>query len=612
MRYEITIALRYLISKQSVREPTIIGLLTIAGLALSTGMMIVVLAVFAGFEGDLRDKILGTHAHVLVTGPEEDVVENPDPLVETILEQPYVNGVSPFVESEVMIASSTNYSGMVVRGLNPQQKRPASDFRAYLIEGDMQWLNDSKQAFSVREAARWDSDNPTLDEIDALQRQIEQTQQEIRRIREQADKGLDIHGDPLPDIHTPTPRDARANTHVKTPSTNDKGEDKADDAMPALPAPHSEAKVQKNRDDELMPSLPGPSTVHGENAQEEDELMPRLPTPSYAKEEADPWDDEDLMPALPAPRKGAKPSLPVTDARDPSLPPLPFASIDGEDNAMETDEHPDLPGILIGTELQDILNVLIGDTVNLITPDGDLGPNGLIPRSRPYRVVGVFYTGFYLYDSGMGVVDIDAARSLLNIPANEVTGIEVRTPDLNNAYRVAESLGGTFAALGRGDLEVRDWRELNHSLFVALKIERMAMAAVLIFFIAISGLLVLLVVWMFVIEKRKEIAILKAVGASRSNILRIFLTQGVTMGIIGAGLGLLLALGFVGIAVYVGIPLNPDDYYIDRLPIEISAWEFVLVTLSALVVTVLATLLPALQAANLDPVTGLRDDQDNN
>jgi len=612
MRYEITIALRYLISKQSVREPTVIGLLTIAGLALSTGMMIVVLAVFAGFEGDLRDKILGTHAHILVTGPEEDVVKNPDPIVDAILEQPNVNGVSPFVESEVMIASTTNYSGMVVRGLNPRQKLPASNFQSYLIEGDMQWLNDSRQAFAVRDPARWDSDNPTFDEIDALQRQIEQTQQEIRKIREQADRGLDIHGEPLPKSASPRTEQAEKTTKNSALSRSEK-ENEA--LMPSLPDPPSKAEAARAGED-LMPDLPAPTT------NDDEELMPSLPAPQHASRavdeaENDAWDDDFLMPSLPPPRKGAKPSLPTTVVDDPTLPPLPDVpwdedAQDSTASAFEEEDHPDLPGIIIGTELQDILNVLIGDTVNLITPDGDLGPNGLIPRSRPYRVVGVFYTGFYLYDSGMGVVDIDAARSLLNIGSDEVTGIEVRTPDLNNAHRVGEALGQQFAGMGLSELEVRDWRELNQSLFVALKIERMAMAAVLIFFIAISGLLVLLVVWMFVIEKRKEIAVLKAVGASRGNIMRIFLTQGVTMGIIGAGLGLLLALGFVGVAVYVGIPLNPDDYYIDRLPIEISAWEFVLVTLSALVVTVLATLLPALQAANLDPVTGLRDDQDNN
>lgn len=598
MRYEITIALRYLISKQSAREPTIIGLLTIAGLALSTGMMIIVLAVFAGFEGDLRDKILGTHAHILITGPDEEVVSNPDPIVEKIREAPNVVGVSPFVESEVMIASQTNYSGMVVRGLDNAQPLPASDFSSYLIEGELDWLSDSRQAFSLRQRAAWDSENPTFDEIEDLQRQISNTQRDIERIRSQAKLGLDVDGNPLPDFEDDSVARNNLDRNID-PETLPNARRNADRDNQA-----------RDDDDALMPALPTPAHVgaDAEDAADNDARMPSLPAPFSERSDADSAaDDAALMPALPPPRQGAKPSLPSTDA-----PPAQARS--DEDAVAESDEdaEPDLPGIVIGTELQSILNVLIGDTVNLITPDGDLGPNGLIPRSRPFRVVGVFYTGFYLYDSGMGIVDIDDARGLLNIPRDEVTGIEVRTPDLHSAYRVADALSASFDAADMDELEVRDWRELNQSLFVALKVERMAMAAVLIFFIAISGLLVLLVVWMFVIEKRKEIAILKAIGATRGNIMRIFLSQGVAMGIVGAGLGLLLALGFVVIAVYVGIPLNPDDYYIDRLPIEVSAWEFVLVTLSALVVTVFATLLPALQAARLDPVMGLRDDQDNN
>lgn len=606
MRYEITIALRYLISKQAAREPTIIGLLTIAGLALSTGMMIIVLAVFAGFEGDLRDKILGTHAHILITGADDEVVTDPEPIVDAVREAQNVTGVSPFVESEVMIASQTNYSGMVVRGLDVAQPMPASDFAAYLIEGDIDWLSDSRQSFALRERADWDSENPTLDDIEELQRQISHTQNEIRRIRSQAEKGLDVDGNPLPDFELNG--DTRKNVD-RVDNTNARRDPSRNTSN------RNRSAADEVDSDDLMPGLPSPSqaAVRAADEQDDEELMPGLPAPSTSGADGsanDPVEDDALMPGLPPPRQGAKPSLPASDADDG---PTPFETSDEDAFAeADVDDAPDLPGIVIGTELQSILNVLIGDTVNLITPDGDLGPNGLIPRSRPFRVVGVFYTGFYLYDSGMGVVDIDDARGLLNIPSNEVTGIEVRTPDLHNAYRVAEAIDGSFEDAGMNDLEVKDWRELNQSLFVALKVERMAMAAVLIFFIAISGLLVLLVVWMFVIEKRKEIAILKAIGATRGNIMRIFLSQGVAMGIVGAGLGLLLALGFVAIAVYVGIPLNPDDYYIDRLPIEVSAWEFVLVTLSALVVTVFATLLPALQAARLDPVMGLRDDQDNN
>lgn len=558
MRYEFTIALRYLISKQSVREPTVIGMLTVAGLAISTAMMIIVLAVFAGFEGDLRDKILGTHAHILVTGPDEDPLENPGPVLEQIQKQPRVVGASAFVESEVMVASTTGYSGMLLRGLQQENERPSGDFSRYLVEGDIAWLRDSKKSLDYRQE-NWGYNGayPTLDDIDDLERQIDEAQRKIEQL-----KGGVI----LPD------------------------EDEDDNDWPKLPGMRT-ARV----DDGIAP---------------DDAMMPALPAPSN-NQDAD--DTSDMaMPALPLPQVGAEPSLPTLDDVT-GMPALPSARSHEPDDAVDAvRQDRDLPGVLIGTKMQETLNVLIGDTINLVTPDGDLGPNGLIPRSRPFRVVGVFYTGFYLYDSNMGVVNIDDARALLNIPDHEVTGIEVQTDDLENAHRVATAID---VMLHKSDdtsqFEVRDWRTLNQSLFVALKIERVAMAAVLIFFIAISGLLVLLVVWMFVIEKRQEIAILKAIGATKMTIMRLFLSQGLLMGLVGAGLGLILALGFVGIAVYVGIPLNPDDYYIDRLPIETNAWEFVLVTLSALVVTVIATLVPALQAARLEPVTGLRDDQDN-
>lgn len=580
MRYEFIIALRYLISKQSVREPTVIGLLTVAGLALSTGMMIIVLSVFAGFEGDLRDKILGTHAHILVSGPDMDVLTNPEPMLGEIEALPNVTGVSPFVESELMISSTKNYSGLIVRGLEIGRPMPASNFGEYLVEGSLDWLTDSRRALEVRATQAWNPENPTFDEIDELQRQIEETRREIENLRSQAEKGLDVHGQPLPD----TDRLVKAPEHVALDGI-DRGQ-AGDLGMPALPLPRT-ARATDEGGDAAMPALPPPPALTIDAEEGEDELA-------------------FLMPPLPPPPSQARPSLPEVDEGAEGLPPLP-----GPTAAEGKDAVADLPGIVIGLELQRLLNVLIGDTVNLISPDGDLGPTGPIPRSRPYRVVGVFYTGFYLYDAGMGVMHIDDVRSLLNIPANEVTGIEVRTGDLNQAERVASSINAALDARGFDNYEVKDWREINRSLFVALKLERVAMGAVLIFFIAISGLLVLLVVMMFVIEKRQEIAILKAIGASRAHIMRIFLAQGVTMGIVGALFGLLLALGFVAVAVYVGIPLDPDRYYIDRLPIEVNPWEFVLVTLSGLVVTVLATLIPAYQAANLDPVAGLRDDQDN-
>src|SRR5699024_8437717 len=213
-------------------------------------------------------------------------------------------------------------------------------------------------------------------------------------------RGADRTSDP-PAVLSPSPRENALRTG--SDSLDVRAQTDADDAlMPDLPAPPS-SKAEAS-EDALMPDLPAPPSSKAET--DEDTLMPGLPAPPSSKADAmlNADADDDLMPALPPPRQGAKPSLPTPDADDASLPPLPFPSADSDDaweDDLDAEEQPELPGIVIGTELQDILNVLIGDTVNLITPDGDLGPNGLIPRSRPYRVVGVFYTGFYLYDSGM-------------------------------------------------------------------------------------------------------------------------------------------------------------------------------------------------------------------
>ena len=552
MRYEYTIGLRYLLSRRSSREPSLIGALTVAGIALSTGVMIAVLAVMAGMEGDLRDKILGTHAHILVSGEEPGVLKNPDAVVDALFDVPGVVGVSPFVETEIMISSSTNYSALVLRGLDVDEPNPASVIASFMTEGDLAWVNDSAKAVAFR-ASFMEERGGILNDLDELTVQIEATRREIENIRRNAALGLDSEGNPIdPDL-------------LEREAEKDRVRD--DNTPP-------EDKSEASSGDALMPGLPAPSTG-------EDALMPGLPAPSTG--------EDALMPGLPAP------------------------SADGDEPAAsapsEVDAPEDLPGIVIGSELQRTLNVLVGDTVNLISPDGDLGPSGLIPRSRPYRVVGVFYTGYYLYDAGMGVVDMDSARSLLDIPADEVTGVEVRTEDLNRASKTAASVRTALLATGHG-YDVRDWRELNRSLFAALQLERVAVSAVLTFIIVISGLLVLLVVFMFVIDKRREIAVLKAIGSSRVSIARIFLAQGLVMGLIGTLGGVALGLAFVGYCTWVGVPLPVEQYYIDRLPVVTSASEVAFVALSALVVTVGATMFPAIQASKLDPVTGLRDDQD--
>lgn len=560
MRYEYIIGLRYLLSRRSAREPSLIGFLTVAGIALSTGVMIAVLAVMGGMEGDLRDKILGTHAHILVSGEELSVIDDPQPVLDRLAEVPGIVGISPFVQTEIMISSATNYSALILRGLPVGQERSASEMASFVIEGDLNWTNDSSKAAEYRRNFR-QSEYGLTGDLEALEEQISATRREIERLRANSERGLDGDGNPLP-------------PEILAMEEKRRLEREAQDRKEAS---ESSVAEEKGALSEETPPIVG----------EDSNLMPSLPAPS----------DSALMPGLPAPMEQVEmPGLPsVVDEF-----PAPVAPNERDEN---------LPGIVIGQELQRTLNVLVGDTVNLISPDGDLGPSGLIPRSRPYRVAGIFYSGYYLYDAGMGVVDVGSARSLLDLSPSEVTGIEIKTSDLNKATKTADSVRAALSTLGNA-YEVQDWKELNRSLFAALQLERIAVSAVLTFIIVISGLLVLLVVFMFVIDKRREIAVLKAVGASRSSIMRIFFAQGLVMGLVGTVGGLILGLSFVAYCIWVGIPLPVEQYYIDRLPVVLNPYEVILVALSALLVTIGATLFPAIQASKLDPVTGLRDDQD--
>jgi lipoprotein-releasing system permease protein len=252
------------------------------------------------------------------------------------------------------------------------------------------------------------------------------------------------------------------------------------------------------------------------------------------------------------------------------------------------------------------LRVLVGDTVNVINPEGDLGPQGPVPRSRPHRVVGVFFSGLLEYDETVGIVQMETARELLNMPGNNVTGIEIRLDDMRIAEEVARELETHLEEAGVESIEVRSWQELNRSLFDALALEKAAIAFGIGTIFIVSFLLILLVLWMFVTDKAREIAVLKSLGSTRSEIARIFVLQGAMMGIFGAVVGLSIGMGFVLYATEVGIPLPADVYYIDRVPIEVQAAEVGLVLGVAVITSIAGAVVPALQAAALDPVEGLR------
>jgi len=260
------------------------------------------------------------------------------------------------------------------------------------------------------------------------------------------------------------------------------------------------------------------------------------------------------------------------------------------------------PGIVIGRELAKSLHVYVGDELTLISPLGDLGPMGVLPRSRKFRVAAIFYSGMYEYDASHAYVKIEAAQDFFDLKQN-VTGIEIKADD---AERVSEIRPAIEAKVARAELRIRDWKELNKNLFSALKLEKIATFIILSLAILVASFCIICTLLLMVTEKSKEIAILKSLGASDNAILKIFMSEGVMIGGIGTVFGVTTGLAATLGLKWFGVRLDPDVYYVDKLPINVEWSDFTMVALAALLITTIATIYPAVAASRLRPVDGIR------
>jgi lipoprotein-releasing system permease protein len=266
------------------------------------------------------------------------------------------------------------------------------------------------------------------------------------------------------------------------------------------------------------------------------------------------------------------------------------------------DDKKDLPGIIIGKELKANLGIQIGDEVNIVSPAGALGPTGVLPRMKRFRVVGVFGSGMYEYDSTLIYISLLSAQRFFRMEG-KVTGIEVkiRDPDRSDLWSLVlqASLGFPYFS--------RDWKDLNRNLFSALKLEKVGMALILILIIFVAALNIVSALFMIVLQKGREIAILKAIGIPSRTIYQIFVFGGGIIGITGAFLGGVLGVGFaLLLRRYQFIQLPKDIYYIDHLPVELDPLLVGLVVGVAVLISLMTTLYPARRASRLDPVEGIR------
>jgi lipoprotein-releasing system permease protein len=274
----------------------------------------------------------------------------------------------------------------------------------------------------------------------------------------------------------------------------------------------------------------------------------------------------------------------------------PWLSRDLDPGLEEVLRPPDVyPGLVIGRELAKTLHVYVGDEIRLVAPLGDLGPMGVMPRTRHFRIAAIFYSGMYEYDSSYAYTLIDVAQGFLDLQGH-ITSIDVKVDDAENVEAVRPVLA---AAVGRPELRIRDWKEMNKNLFSALKLEKIATFVILSLAIAVASFCIICTLLLMVTEKSKEIAILKAMGATDGAILGIFMSEGFLIGVL---------TGFVscyGLEKF-GVRLDPEVYYVDRLPIEVNLGDYLLVGVCALLITMLATVYPAVAASRLRPVEGIR------
>lgn len=465
--------------------------ISIFGVFIGTCALVIVLSVMGGFKQDIRSKILGTRAHVVVTKPRK-MFEEYAALVDRLSKVPGAVAVSPYLESEVMITSQSNLSGVLLRGIDPDRISGVTDLNRYLRNsGGLDNLKHPEELAKIPQTPYKHMITEPLGEVVAI------------------DGG---HGN---------------------------GQGDADGAKD-IGSPKAKGKAKQKSN--------GVATNKA-TAEPTSQNVQALPT--------------------------TRPPRPV------------------------------LPGVLVGAELARNLRLYIGDDVNLIAPLGGMSPAGPIPKSRPFRVAGIFFSGMYEYDTKYAYVTIETAQRFLGLD-DEVTGIEVKGRSADEAAPLADAVRKDLGKDAQKGYVVKDWLEMNRSLLSALMLEKVVMFVALVFIVLVASLSIITNLVMVVLEKRREIAVLKAVGATHRSLVKVFVFAGVYIGVIGVLVGILQGVGICVFLGAVGLPLDPEVWYISQLPVRLDIWEISFVGVVATGLSFAATIYPAIMASNVGPVEGLR------
>lgn len=259
--------------------------------------------------------------------------------------------------------------------------------------------------------------------------------------------------------------------------------------------------------------------------------------------------------------------------------------------------------IILGRELARNLGVSLGSGVLIFSPteNASMGAMGAIPKVESYKVGGIFQTGFYIYDANLVMVSLENAQRLMSIKG--VSGLGIKTQNLSRAGRISAKVSDAAGA----KYWARSWQSMNRNLFQAMKLEKIVMTLILTMIVLVASFTIISNLILMSIEKTRDIGILRALGASRESIRKIFFMAGTILGVTGTVVGTILGISIsVFFKVTQIIPLQPDVYYIDKLPILIQWTDVAWVVLGALIITSVSSLYPARQASKVDPVEAIR------
>jgi ABC-type lipoprotein release transport system permease subunit len=630
-------------------------LATIITMSVLLGVMalVVVLSLMSGLEADLRDKILDQKAHLRVSESEGNRFTDYHELVEALVALPGVAGASPYVEAEIMVRSGINRQGAVLLGVEPERLLQVSNIAEIMSEGSFESLTHPETI-------------PDPDPFASTQ----DTPWRLRHLdkngggagKDGATK--DAVGLPFPPGSIIEPkRLAPLPAPLPTPSPSEQPAD-------GEPQPRVGSGLGGTADPiGNLNRIPPPAELFGNDAighygplpQFGDEdgwedpvevlgLKNDAPEPEPAPTRVDPpavddwgsddgWEDPVAVLGLPPEAEAPDEGKSEGEAESPSEP----EAGDGLDKESVLDPLRNegvVDPILIGRELANELAVGVGTRVQLITPVGRLTPAGRVPGILAAKVGGVFYSGMYEYDRKNVYAPLAVAQAFLRT-SDRISGIEVKLDDIEQVDAGKTAVEGELRRLGRSasplhrtvrrlinaisdeklraevaarhgiDLEeseliVESWKELNRNLFSAMFLEKIAMFVALLFVVLVASFGILASNLMSVLEKSKEIAILKAMGSPDQLIQRVFVSEGLCLGLLGALGGISMGLGLCFALDRFGFPFNENVYYIERLPVVINPVEVAVVGVAALVIVFLSSLYPARVASRMRPVDGLR------